>query len=61
MISNILMAGIEQAANIMVVDSLFRDELKKDIGKKVSIVFLETVILSILNIYQLNGLFYLFL
>ncbi len=59
MISNILMAGIEQAANIMVVDSLFRDELKKDIGKKVSIVFLETVILSILNIYQLNGLWML--
>lgn len=59
MISNILMAGIEQAANIMVVDSLFRDELKKDIGKKVSIVFLETVILSIFNIYQLNGLWML--
>lgn len=59
MISNILMAGTEQAANIMVVDSLFRDELKKDIGKKVSIVFLETVILSILNIYQLNGLWML--
>lgn len=59
MISSILMAGIEQAANIMVVDSLFRGRLKKDISKKVSIVFLETVILGFFNIYQLNGLWLL--
>lgn len=56
MISNILMAGIEQTANIMVVDSLFGGELKKDIGKKISIVLLETIILAFFNIYQLTGL-----
>lgn len=59
MISNILMAGIEQAANIMVVDSLFGGELKKDIGKKISIVLLETIILAFFNIYQLTGLWML--
>lgn len=34
MISSILMAGIEQAANIMVVDSLFRGRLKKILVRK---------------------------
>lgn len=37
MISSILMVGIEQAANIMVVDSLFGGELKKDIRKEIRI------------------------
>ncbi len=37
MISNILMAGIEQAANIMVVDSLFGGELKKGYRKEIRI------------------------
>lgn len=40
MISNILMAGIEQAAVFLVIDSLFGGGLKKDIGKKISIVLI---------------------
>ncbi|MCI8365357.1 MAG: GHKL domain-containing protein [Eubacterium sp.] len=56
MISNILMAGIEQAANIMVVDSLFGTGLKRDIGKKLGLILLQTMILGVFNMYQLSGL-----
>lgn len=56
MISNILMAGIEQVANIMVVDSLFGGGVKKDIGKKLGLILLQITILGIFNMYQLAGL-----
>lgn len=55
MISSILMVGIEQAANILVVDSLFGGELKKDVRKKLGMILLQTMILGIFNIYQLAG------
>ena len=55
MISSILMVGIEQAANIMVVDSLFGGELKKDVRKKLGMILLQTMILGIYNIYKLAG------
>lgn len=56
MISNILMIGVEQIAVFIVIDSLFGDELRRDVGKKIGMVFLETVVLSLLNMYQLTGL-----
>lgn len=59
MISNILMAGIEQAAVFLVIDSLFGGGLKKDIGKKISIVLIQTIILALFNIYRLTGLWML--
>lgn len=59
MISNILMAGIEQTAVFLVIDSLFGDGLKKDIGKKISIVLIQTIILALFNIYRLTGLWML--
>lgn len=59
MISNILMAGIEQVANIMVVDSLFGGGVKKDIGKKLGLILLQITILGIFNMYQLAGLWML--
>lgn len=59
MISNILMAGIEQTAVFLVIDSLFGGGLKKDIGKKISIVLIQTIILALFNIYRLTGLWML--
>ena len=38
MISSILMAGIEQAAVFIVIDSMFGNSQKKGIGKKISII-----------------------
>lgn len=59
MISSILATGIEQTANIIIVDSLFGDDLKRDAGKKIGIVLLETIILCLLNMYQMSGLWVL--
>ncbi len=59
MISSILMAGIEQAAVFIVIDSMFGNSQKKGIGKKISIILMQTTILALFNMFQLTGVWML--
>lgn len=59
MISSIFATGIEQTAVLIVIDSLFGDDLKRDAGKKIGIILLETIILCLLNMCQMSGLWVL--